>query len=137
MSYPDVFCAERHVNMKQRAWKTRIKKACRDAGTYKPYFDHAIDALAGTLAKRDEIAQAYDESGEGPMIEFTNKNGSTNLVKNPLLVMWDDFNKSALTYWRDLGLTPAGLKKINEEAFEKKEAAGNALTAILGRGRDE
>ena len=40
--------------MEQRKWKNKIKKACRDAGTYKPYFDNVIDTLASILEKRDE-----------------------------------------------------------------------------------
>lgn len=43
------------------------------------------------------------------------------MAKNPLLVMWDDLNKSALAYWRDLGLTPAGLKKIDEMSLKSKK----------------
>lgn len=43
------------------------------------------------------------------------------MVKNPLLVLWDDLNKSALAYWRELGLTPAGLKRIDESAMKKKK----------------
>ena len=107
--------------MKKRAWKTKIKKACRDAGTYMPYFDAPIDALAGILECRDQVEELYREEGEGPIVEKKKKNGSTNMVKNPLLVTWDDLNKSALTYWRDLGLTPAGLKKIREDTFRKEQ----------------
>ena len=51
------------------------------------------------------------------------------MTKNPLLVMWDDLNKSALAYWRDLGLTPAGLKKIDETALKKQKKTG--LSEIL------
>ena len=107
--------------MKKRAWKSKIKKACKEAGTYAPYFDAAIDALAGILECRDEVEEVYRESEEGPVIEFTNKNGATNTVKNPVLATWDDMNKVALTYWRDLGLTPAGLKKIREDSFRKEQ----------------
>ena len=54
------------------------------------------------------------------------------MVKNPLLVLWDDLNKSALAYWRDLGLTPAGLKKLNEKAMQtpKKNALNEALKKL-------
>ena len=122
--------------MNQRAWKSKIKKACVLAGTYKPFFDHTISSLAGILEKRDEVEELYRSEGQGPVIEFTNKNGATNSVKNPLLVLWDDFNKSALAYWRDLGLTPAGLKKINDISFrdtEKEEA--NSLFGRLEAAR--
>lgn len=123
--------------MKKRAWKSRIKKACIEAGTYKPYFDYIIDALAGVLEKRDEAQQQYDEGDHELVIETTNKGGFTNLVKNPLITLWDDLNKSALSYWRDLGLTPAGLKKLNEESFANKKdpKAANTLLGLLAEKR--
>lgn len=107
--------------MKKKAWKTRIKKACRDAGTYKPYFDHVITELAGILERRDELEAIYEEDPQ-PLNEYAYKEGMTNKVKNPLLVMIDDLNKQALAYWKELGLTPAGLKRINDMALKEAEA---------------
>lgn len=120
--------------MKRRTWEKRIKEACKAAGTYKPFFDNVICTLAGILEKRDEAEEYYEESGGTPVVEYTNKNGSTNMVKNPALVVWDDLNKSALVYWKDLGLTPAGLKKIDDTALknQKKDAFADALSNILG-----
>lgn len=119
--------------MKKKAWKSRIKKACVEAGTYKPFFDYVIDTLAGILEQRDEAAAILAEDDEKLIVEQTNKGGFTNMVKNPAFTVWDDMNKSALTYWRDLGLTPAGLKKINEEVFQKakEEKNSNNLMALL------
>lgn len=115
--------------MKKGFWKSKIKKACMEAGTYRPFFDPVIATLAEILEKRDEAEKDYKDRGSTPLIAYTNKNGSTNLTKNPALVLWDDLNKSALAYWRDLGLTPAGLKKIDESALQKKK--GNALAEAL------
>ena len=119
--------------MKKRAWKSRIKKACMEAGTYKPYFDNVIDTLAGIMEIRDQAKADYDESEEGLVTAQTNKSGFTNLVKNPLFSIWEDMTKLALTYWTALGLTPAGLKKINDEAFQKdkgKKAANNLMEML-------
>lgn len=109
--------------MKKGAWRNRITKACKDAGTYEPYFDHAIKTLSEILEKRDEVQAEYEKSGEGPIIIHINQGGNKNHVKNPAIVLWDDLNKSALAYWRDLGLTPAGLKKIRGETGEQKKTA--------------
>lgn len=118
--------------MDQRKWKNKIKKASRDAGTYQPYFDHVIDTLASILEKRDEAEAQYIESGSCPLIEYTNKGGATNFVKNPALVLWDDLNKSALAYWRDLGLTPAGLKRLNEDGLKEKQVGFGDLLKDIG-----
>lgn len=118
--------------MKKRTWKTKLKKACKEAGTYKPYFDHVIDTLAEILEKRDEAMEAYNmDDDEKIVTEVTQKNGTVK-VKNPLVAIWEDLNKLALNYWRDLGLTPAGLKKLNEEAFlQAAEEKENPLMGFI------
>ena len=88
-----------------------------------------IETLASTLEQRDKTYSEFIESGGKAALPYTNKNGSTNLSKNPLLVLWDDLNKSALVYWRDLGLTPSGLKKIDDGALQKKKIS--ALAEVL------
>lgn len=110
-------------------WKKKIKKACEDAGTYKPFFDSVIDTLALIMQTRDEAVEKYDGN---PTIEYTNKGGSTNIVKNPALVIINDMNRDALAYWKDLGLTPNGLKKINDAALnpDKKDAFAEAMAKL-------
>lgn len=115
--------------MTKRAWKSKIKKACEEAGTYRPYFDHVIETLADILSKRDKAQEQFELSGGNAIIKHTNKNGATNLEQNPALRMINDLNRDALQYWRDLGLTPAGLKKINDKAMQKQKAS--ALTEAL------
>ena len=115
--------------MKKGRWKTKIKDACVSAGTYRSYFDQIIEILAEIMEKRDDTEELYQKSGGNPIIVHTNKAGAKNIVKHPAIVLWDDLNKSALAYWRDLGLTPSGLKKIDETALKKKK--GNALSEAL------
>lgn len=106
--------------MTKTKWKNKIKQACEDAGTYRPYFDSVIDTLAGIMESRDDAQDKFDKSGKQTVVMHTNKGGATNIVKNPALVVVDDLNKTALSYWRDLGLTPAGLKRIDEHAMKGK-----------------
>lgn len=115
--------------MTAKTWRARIKKACKEAGTYKECFDATIHTLADILEQRDVAADYYKESGAQPVVQFTNKNGAVNLVKNPALAIISDLDKTALTYWRDLGLTPAGLKKINNAAIKKPKRSG--LSEVL------
>lgn len=122
--------------MKKKAWKTRIKKACKEAGTYRPFFDHVIDTLAGILEKRDTAQTEFDESGEGLIVEHTNKAGATNYEQNPTIRLINDLNRDALAYWRDLGLTPAGLRKINEAAIRSEERKSSLEKALENIGKD-
>lgn len=119
--------------MKKKAWKARIKKACIEVGTYRESFDSVITSLAETLETRDKVRKYYEESGALPIVQHTNKSGNTNLVKNPILTMYDDLNNTALMYWRELGLTPKGLKAIDERAMrstKKGNTLGDALREL-------
>lgn len=112
-------------------WEVNIKEACEKVGTYKPAFDAMIRTLSYILETRDQTYDAYDGV---PIIEHTNSHGETNTAKNPALMLWNDLNTQALSYWRDLGLTPAGLKKIRESALnvEVKESALEAALKSIG-----
>jgi hypothetical protein len=120
--------------MKASGWKRRIKEQCEAAGTYKGAFDPAIDALADILEQRDNAYKEFLDSGGEACIEKTSDRGAVNIAKNPRLQMWADLNNLALSYWRDLGLTPAGLKKIDEQLVKPKQksALAEALAALGG-----
>ncbi|MBQ6815581.1 MAG: P27 family phage terminase small subunit [Lachnospiraceae bacterium] len=115
--------------MKKTGWKKKIIEYCKKAGTYQDFFEETIATLAAILEKRDEVEKVYKDGGKEPLIEYTNKAGATNVIKNPALVLWDELNKSALAYWRDLGLTPAGLKKIDEQGLKGKKT--DPLSEVL------
>lgn len=104
--------------MKKATWKKRIRDACTEVGTYQKSFDAVIDTLAGILENRDKALEEF--TGE-MIVEHTNKSGATNMEQNPLLRLINDLNRDALAYWRDLGLTPAGLKRINDAAIREKK----------------
>ena len=113
-------------------WAARITNCCKQAGVYRPYFDDIIATLAHILERRDEAEGIFEESGGNIIVNHTNKAGATNVEQNPLLRLINDLNRDALAYWRDLGLTPAGLKKIDEQAMKakKKSALAEALKGI-------
>ena len=119
--------------MDKRRWKSRIKQACIDAGTYRDCFASVIDTLAGIMELRDSARKKFDESGGETVVEHYTKTGAVNLVKNPALVAVMDCNAQALAYWRDLGLTPAGLKRINEAAVKAREKEPSALEKALSK----
>ena len=115
--------------MDRKKWKSLIKRNCIIVGTYNKAFEPIIETLADILTRRDETQAEFEESGGRPIVKHTNKAGAENLEQNPALRLINDLNRDALQYWRDLGLTPAGLKKINDEAMKKEQ--GSALDRIL------
>lgn len=120
--------------MTKTDWQKKITEACEEAGTYRPFFDAVIDTLAGILERRDVALEQYELSGGNPVVVHTNKSGAANLEQNPALRAINDMNRDALAYWRDLGLTPAGLKRINEDAVKgkQKQATLGAVLKDLG-----
>lgn len=112
--------------MKAAAWKRKILENCGQVGTFREAFLPAIDALAKILEQRDAVYQDYIKSGGEPVIWKTSDRGAEQLVKNPRLQLWTDLNAQALAYWRDLGLTPAGLKRIDEQAMKKRKKSALA-----------
>ena len=115
--------------MRKTQWRAKIKKATEAAGTYQPCFDAVIDTLAAILEQRDTTLEFYEKTGGVPIVKHTNKGGSTNPQQHPALRLVNDLNRDALAYWRDLGLTPAGLRRINEQAVKPK--AKSALAEAL------
>lgn len=115
--------------MKKDAWEKKIIKACKDAGTYQAYFAEAIKTTAWILEQRDELIKKYEESGGEAVVEHINTKNQTNLEQNPCLRMINDLNRDIRAFLNDLGLTPKGLKAINEAALDKKET--NILAKAL------
>ena len=82
-----------------------------------------VEAMFENAKKNSAVAEKNDEGAEILVTRISDR-GAENRSRNPLLQIWTDLNTQALAYWRDLGLTPAGLKKIDEQAMkQKKESA--------------
>ena len=118
--------------MTMEEWTNRVKGCMVAAGTYREYFDDVIATLAGILEKRDKAQLMFEKSKAGVLVKHTNKAGATNIEQNPVLRLINDLNRDALAYWRDLGLTPAGLKRIDEQSMKqrKKSALAEALKGL-------
>lgn len=108
-------------------WKNLIKRQLSSLGQTEKAYDSVVNTLADILEQRDTVYQQYQDDGCNPVREYTNKGGATNITKNPLLVLWDDLNKSALAYWRELGLTPSSYKKMTGDSPKKEKAGGLAF----------
>ena len=115
--------------MTKTRWKNKIKKACREAGTYQPQFDYVIDTLAGIMEMRDNALEKFMESGGETVVEYTNKSGSTNTVKNPALTVVMDCHAQALAYWKEMGLTSKSYKQMM--GYLEVQEKGGGLDDVL------
>lgn len=112
--------------MTSKQWEKLIKKQLSSLGQEEKAYDSVVSTLADILEQRDLVYWRFQEEGGLPVMEYTNKGGATNTTKNPLLVLWDDLNKSALAYWRELGMTPSSYKKMTGDAPKKAKVSGLA-----------
>lgn len=115
--------------MTKLGWKKLIIQKMTVAGTYDEVFDPVVETLVDILVERDRVYKQYQKEGSHPLVLVTSDRGSENMRKNPLLSSWQELNRDALAYWRDLGLTPSGLKKIDENAMKKEPLS--ALDQLL------
>jgi P27 family predicted phage terminase small subunit len=105
----------------ERQWRNDIIGKMKAVGTYHESYDHAINVLARTLLEYDVASEELEASGMELTIEYTNKGGATNFVKNPAYQVVEKMRDDIITYSRELGLTPAGLKRINEQGMKPQK----------------
>ena len=98
--------------MNKTEWKKVIEEQIKFDSGYIPSFQTTIQILSEVLEERDRVYTMYIESGAQPVVNFTSDRGAINLKQNPLLRQWDELTVTALSYLRDLGLTAAGLRKL-------------------------
>lgn len=122
----------------QERYADSIVRRMKAVGTYRKEFTPTIERLAALYVQRERIEQQFRESGENAVILHTNKAGATNAAKNPFLTARDEVYTQLLSHERELGLTPSGLKKLNEaELHPKKQGSGFAAAleqALNGAG---
>ena len=121
----------------EKGFRDKIRKAARGCGTYKEEFESLIARLAEVYVRRQQAQAEYVKTGSNILIKQKNKSGAVVPVKNPLLVEIDKLSDMALEMEKELGLTPASLRKVNEAAMPaaKNKTDDDPLAAALGRLR--
>lgn len=118
--------------MTEKVWKNKLTKDCKALGTYKPEFNAIIDTASKILAQRDLAYEQFVDEGSMALVQKISDRGAVNRAKNPLLQVWKDLNDQAITFLRELGLSPRGYKAITDEILkgEKTDALTQALKEL-------
>ena len=104
-------------------YKKQIINKMKQVGTYNTSFMYTINTLAKVLADYEKTTNLYERTGGQIIVKHTNKSGATNIVKNPLYQAIEKQRDDIIAYSRELGLTPAGLKRIQDkDNTSKKES---------------
>ena len=111
-----------------KGFSGKIRKSCRAVGTYRPEFETAITRLAEYYVREAQLTQLYDDNGAMPIVK---ERGTGNEILNPILEEKDRLHRQILTLERELGLTPAALRRVNEAAMAEKKQVDPLSAAIL------
>ena len=107
----------------EKRYKNQIIYKMKQVGTYNASFMYTINTLAKVLADYEETINLYERTGRQKIVKHTNKSGATNIIKNPLYQAIEKQRDDIIAYSRELGLTPAGLKRIKDkDNTSKKES---------------
>lgn len=124
--------------MKKNDYKKRIKEQINFDAEFIPNFETTISILCEILEERDRVYKLYQEQGQNPVIDYTTDRKSTNPKINPLLDTWNKLNNTALTYLDKLGLTPAGLRKLQGQLQKQEKSNGfSKLQKLIEMELDE
>lgn len=109
-----------------------IRAACQSLGIYREEFDPAIWALAKVEEERDSAWEEFETEGGIRIVTTVNKAGAEYRQQNPSYTVWLNLVAESRSQRRELGLTPAGLKKLREDAMKapKKSALAEALAKL-------
>jgi P27 family predicted phage terminase small subunit len=98
---------------------------------YKPEFDSIISIYTSLIDQYQQLERDFKKS-KFSVVENTGY--SDNKKKNPLVGSLESLRKDILAYSNALGLTPAGLKKINDDANKKKTKQSKLEQALNSFG---
>lgn len=112
----------------------KTKGAMKKLNTYRPQFDPAIRTYAEMMVQLDILTKRWTMEGCEIVEEYTTRTGATNTRKSTLYGAIEAIRRDIKAREDALGLTPYGLKKINDEMKkkEKNEGLGKILGAIDG-----
>src|SRR3954468_8364368 len=100
-------------------------------GVYKPEFDNAISIYSGLIEQYQALEKEFKKS-KFTVVEKTGY--SDNAKKSPMVATLESLRKDILSYSNALGLTPSGLKKINDEMNQQKKKVSKLESALVNFG---
>ena len=100
-------------------------------GVYKPEFDISINIYASIVEQYQTLEKEFKKS-KFTVIEKTGY--SDNAKKAPIVATLENLRKDILSYSNALGLTPSGLKKINDSMKPEKKNVSKLEMALNNFG---
>jgi hypothetical protein len=121
------------ITPKERQIRKIIKQVIedmKDVGTYRPQFDRTVRTYSEMSYDYKLLTRQFEDSEDQFVDEYTNKSGATNAMTTAIYSEIKTIRKDMVTYESILGLTPAGLKRINKEMDQSKKKSSSLAKAL-------
>lgn len=109
----------------------QIKQNMISLGIYKPEFEITINIYSGLIDQYTVLEKEFKKS-KFTVVEKTGY--SDNAKKAPIVATLESLRKDILQYANALGLTPSGLKKINDDLNKDKKKVSKLEMALNNFG---
>lgn len=104
-------------------------------GTYRVQFEPAIRMYAQMRFQYEELCRAFFDMGNKVTEEYTNKAGATNERKTALYSAIEQLRRDIAGQEDRLGLSPCGMKRINEAEMKSRKKTSKLTSALDKLGR--
>ncbi|MGN1473686.1 MAG: P27 family phage terminase small subunit [Eubacteriales bacterium] len=118
--------------------KKIAKKTTEDMtalGTYRVQFEPAIRMYAQMRYQYEELSREFFDTGSKVTEEYTNKAGATNERKTALYSAIEQLRRDIAQQEDRLGLSPSGMKRINEAEMKSRKKTSKLTNALDKLGR--
>ena len=122
----------------QKAIKKIVKKTVADMtalGTFREQFTPAIRNYAEMRYQLDELNAQFYAGGCRITEKYTNKSGATNERKTALYMAIETLRRDIAATEDRLGLTPAGMKRINDREMKARKKESKLDRALKNSGK--
>ena len=109
----------------------QIIENMRALNIYKPEFNITISIYAGLVEQYQMLEKEFKKT-KFTVVEKTGY--SDNTKKSPMVGTLESLRKDILAYSNALGLTPSGLKKLNDEMNKDKKQVSKLEMALNSFG---
>ena len=101
----------------------KIIDGMRNLGTYREQFLPTIHEYVGMRFQLDYLNKEFYKTGMKITEQYTNNSGATNERKTALYSAIEKLRLDIVTYEDKLGLTPSGMKRINDAEMKGRKKA--------------
>ena len=108
----------------------RTKKNMKALEVYKPEFDTTISIYASLVEQYQTLEKEFKKND----YKVEEKTGANNSKRSPMVATLESLRKDILSYSNALGLTPSGLRKLNDEMSKEKKQVSKLEMALNAFG---